>query len=79
MGHMYQAEKRHKHGPPCAGHDAHAPDGERADQSVNDDPAQRIAPSSAERGEQADERDQSKLEIQVRRKHGAQYAEQDEA
>ena len=56
---------------------AHAPDGKNADQCVCDHAAQGILPFSAECRQQSDERHQSKLKIQIWRKHGAQNAEQD--
>ena len=74
---MYQAKKCHKHRPPCAGQRPHAPDGERTDQCIGENAAQSILPFSAEHGKQTDERCQSKLKIQIRRKHGAQDAKQD--
>ena len=76
---MHKAEKGHEHRPPGAGQHAHAPDGERTDERIGEDAAQRVSPFPAQGGKQADERHERKLKLQVRRKHGAQDAEQDEA
>ena len=75
---MHQPEKSHEHRSPCAGERAHTPACEQANQRIDDHAAQRIAPFSAERGQQADEYAKSELKRQARREHGAQDAKQDE-
>lgn len=70
---MHQTEKRDEHRPPRACQHTHAPNGKYTDQRVCNDAPQRVPPFSAERGQQADQR---QLRIQVRREHGAQHAEE---